>query len=156
PGGFIQPQKDGNTVLVVQAGPQTVPVPVVVEKFGQPHPVSFRRDFVPALNVAGCKMGAWPRIPPGPGDLKPSPRGHDPAADFVELTREAQGRRTIRLDPDASLILQKGLGRVAHEGGPRLLSPNPIPARTIRDWLTEGLRDDPDKLPALQRIEVLP
>src|SRR5439155_24353116 len=83
-------------------------------------------------------------------------RGYNPGADYLELTHEALGRRTNRLHPDASLILQKGLGLVPHEGGPRLVSVNPVPAQTIRAWLAEGLRDDPADLPALQRIEVLP
>jgi hypothetical protein len=65
------------------------------------------------------------------------------------------GRRTDRLDPDASMIMQKPLGRIPHEGGMRFQASS-IPARVIRSWIAEGLRDDPADLPALQTIEVLP
>jgi hypothetical protein len=44
---------------------------------------------------------------------------------------------------------------VPHEGGQRF-GPDSIPARTLRAWLAEGLRDDPADLPAVTRIEVLP
>ena len=54
-----------------------------------------------------------------------------------------------------SLILQKALGRVPHEGGQRY-QPTSIPAQTVHAWLAQGLRDDPPNLPALQRIEILP
>lgn len=156
PGGSLHPRKDGRTTLVVLAGPLTARVPVVVTGLNGPQPVSFRHEFIAALNVAGCNAGACHGIPSGRGGFKLSLRGYNPAADYVELTHEALGRRTNRLYPDASLILQKGLGLVPHEGGPRLVSINPVPAQTIRTWLTEGLQDDPAGLPALERIEVVP
>jgi len=156
PGGFLQPGKNGQTTLVVKAGPCTIRIPVVVENFDKPQPISFRHEFIGALNVAGCNQGACHGLPSGRGGFKLSLRGYDPAADYLELTREVFGRRTNRLDADASLIMQKGMGRVPHEGGPRLVSINPLPARTIRSWLAEGLHNDPDNLPALQRITVLP
>jgi hypothetical protein len=154
--GFLQPLKDGSTALVVQAGAQSVRVPLTVKDFDKPSPISFRNQVIAALNVAGCNAGACHGIPSGRGGFKLSLRGHDPAADFPELTRDALGRRTNRLDPEASLILQKGLGRVAHEGGPRLVSTNPVPLQTIRTWLAEGLQNDPPNLPNLQKIEILP
>ncbi len=154
--GFLQPQAAGETVLVIEAGGQTARVPVAVTDFDKPQPVSFRHDFIAAVNVAGCNAGACHGIPSGRGGFKLSLRGYDPAADFLELTHSASGRRTNRFDADASLILKKGLGLVAHAGGPRLLSVNPIPQQIFRAWLTEGLRDDPANLPELVKIEVEP
>ena len=156
PGAFLQPQKDGRTTLIVQAGPRTARIPVVVTDVDKPQPISFRHQFVAALNVAGCNQGACHGSPNGRGGFRLSLRGYNPAADYLELTHEALGRRTNRFHADASLILQKGLGQIPHEGGPRLVSLNPVPAHTIRAWLTEGLRDDPANLPALLKIEVLP
>jgi hypothetical protein len=155
-GGLIQPAKEGSTTLLVQAGSLSARVPVAVRDFDKPSPISFRNQFIAALNVAGCNAGACHGIPSGRGGFRLSLRGYDPAADYVELTREALGRRTDRLHPDASLILQKGLGQIPHEGGPRLVSRNPVPAQTIRAWLTEGLHNDAANLPALQKIEILP
>jgi len=155
-GGFLQPQAAGETALVVEAGQQAARVPVVVTDVDQPQPVSFRRDFIAAINVAGCNAGACHGIPSGRGGFKLSLRGYDPATDFLELTHSALGRRTNRFDPEASLILKKGIGLVAHAGGPRLLSTNPVPQEIFRAWLTEGLRDDPADLPELVKIEVEP
>src|SRR5207244_9576453 len=59
------------------------------------------------------------------------------------------------LEPEASLIFQKALGRVPHEGGQRF-QPTSTPAQLMRAWLAEGVRDDPADLPPLQAIEVLP
>lgn len=155
-GGLVEPRKNGRGTLVIKSGPQTVRVPIVVESLDKPQPVSFRQEFIASLNVAGCNMGACHGLPSGRGGFKLSLRGFDPAADYLELTREVFGRRTNPLDPEASLIIQKGTNRVPHEGGPRLLSPNAIPAQMIRAWLAAGLRDDRDNLPALQKVTVLP
>lgn len=155
-GGLVQPRKNGQTTLIVQAAKVTARVPVTVSDMDKPQPVSFRREFIGALNTAGCNAGACHGIPSGRGGFKLSLRGYNPAADYFDLTHDALGRRTNPLNPDASLILQKGLGLVAHEGGPKLASVNPIPAQTIRTWLAEGLRDDPADLPALQKLEILP
>jgi hypothetical protein len=155
-GGFVEPRKNGSTTLVIQAGSRTARVPVVVENAAKPQPVSFRHEFIGALNVAGCNQGACHGLPSGRGGFKLSLRGYDPAADYLQLTRDVFGRRTDQLDPDASLIMQKGLGRIPHEGGPRWRSPNTIPEQLVRRWLAEGLHDDPDNLPALQKVTVLP
>lgn len=153
--GFLQPKKDGTTNLVITVGPQATKAAVVVKDLEKPAPVSFRRDFVAALNVGGCNMGACHGTPSGKGGFKLSLRGYDPAADYLQLTRDVLGRRTDRLDPDSSLVLQKGLAKVSHEGGERFKATT-IPAQTIRAWIAEGLNDDPADLPELKKIEVLP
>ncbi len=154
-GGFLTAKKDGTTNLVIKAGPQTTKSAVVVKDFGKADPISFRRHFIAALNVGGCNMGACHGTPSGKGGFRLSLRGYDPAADYIQLTRDVLGRRTDRLDPDASLILQKALAKVPHEGGERFKI-NTVPAQTIRAWVAEGLQDDPVDLPALKNIEVLP
>lgn len=154
-GGFAQPLKDGSTVLVAQAGSNTARVSVVVENFDAPLPVSFRHDVVAALGVSGCNQGACHGIPSGRGGFKLSLRGYDPATDYVELTHSAQGRRTDRLDAQASLIYQKGLGRVPHQGGKRFVSDS-VAGRTILTWLQQGLPNDSAGLPELKEIEIVP
>lgn len=154
-GAFVQPRKNGSTTLVVRAGSQTVTVPVVVENCDEPQPVSFRHEFIAALNVAGCNQGACHGIPSGRGGFKLSLRGHDPAADFVELTRGAMGRRTDRFDAAESLIYKKGLGRVPHQGGKRFEADS-VAGRTILEWLQQGLPDDRADLPAFKSLEIVP
>jgi Protein of unknown function (DUF1549)/Protein of unknown function (DUF1553) len=153
--GFIRGGKNGSTQLVIQAGSQTAKVPVTVQQFDQPRPVSFRHDVVAALNVGGCNAGACHGTPSGKNGFRLSLRGGDPAQDYVQLTRDVLGRRTDRLDPFASLMLQKALGRVPHEGGARF-GPDSIAAEMIAAWLRDGLNDDPAELPAVKKIDVLP
>ncbi len=154
-GGFIEPRKNGRTTLVVQAGSLTTRIPVIVESFDQPQPVTFRHDLIAALNVAGCNQGACHGIPSGRGGFKLSLRGYDPATDFLELTHGAQGRRTDRLNAEASLIYKKGLGRVPHQGGKRF-EVDSVAARTMLAWLKQEMPDDPADLPTLKYLEIVP
>jgi hypothetical protein len=154
--GFLQAKNNGKTTLIINVGELTTQVPVTVSDFGKPQPVSFRHDFIAALNVAGCNAGSCHGIPSGRGGFKLSLRGYLPATDYLELTHSAFGRRTNQFNPDASLIMKKGMGIVSHEGGPRLLSANKVPQEMIRTWLKEGLRNDATDLPALEKIEVFP
>ncbi|HEV3261558.1 MAG TPA: DUF1549 domain-containing protein, partial [Gemmataceae bacterium] len=153
--GFLVPKKDGATALVVRAGGQTARVLLVVKDYARPRPVSFRHELIGALNVGGCNAGACHGTPSGKNGFRLSLRGYDPGADYLQLTRDVLGRRTDRLHPEASLILQKALARVPHQGGKRFL-PQSLPAQVMRGWITEGLHDDPPTLPALQGIDVLP
>ena len=103
-------------------------------------------EVIASLNVGGCNAGACHGTPSGKGGFKLSLRGYDPSADFVQLTRDVLGRRTDSLDPEASLVMQKALGKIPHEGGQRFKADS-IPAHMMRTWLNEGLRDDPADLP---------
>lgn len=152
---FLTARKSGMTALLIDAGGLSVRVPLQVKDFERPQPVSFRHQVIAALNVGGCNQGACHGTPSGKNGFKLSLRGYDPPADFLQLTRDVLGRRTDKLNPMASLIVQKALGRVPHEGGARFAADS-VPAQMISSWLSEGLQDDPAKLPTLQRIEVLP
>jgi Protein of unknown function (DUF1553)/Protein of unknown function (DUF1549) len=154
-GGFVEPRQNGTGALVVKAGAQTARVPVTVKEFDRPRPVSFRHEVIGAFNVGGCNAGACHGTPSGKNGFRLSLRGYDPAADYTQLTRDVFGRRTDRLDPEESLIYQKALGRVPHEGGQRF-APSSLPASMMRDWLAQGLRDDPASLPSLTTLDVLP
>jgi hypothetical protein len=154
-GGFVWPQHNGTGAIVVKAGGLSAKIPLTVRNLDQPRPVSFRHDMIAAMNVGGCNMGACHGTPSGKNGFRLSLRGYDPAADYLQLTHDVQGRRTDRLDPMASLILQKPLGRVPHEGGLRFAGDS-IPAQIFKAWIEEGLRDDSPDLPQLQRIEIVP
>jgi hypothetical protein len=154
-GLFLRPAKNGTAALVIAAGGKEVRVPVTVAGMDTPSPVSFRRDVVAAMNVGGCNMGACHGTPSGKNGFKLSLRGFDPAADFLQLTRDQFGRRTDKHDPASSLMLLKAVGRVPHEGGQRFAATS-VPGEMITAWLTEGLRDDPADLPALKKAEVTP
>jgi hypothetical protein len=152
---FVTPKKNGSTAIVVKAAGKSVRIPVMVKDLDKQQATSFRNEVIAALNVGGCNAGACHGTPSGKNGFKLSLRGFDPAADYVQLTRDVLGRRTDRQQPDASLILQKALGRVPHEGGQRYL-PGSVPERAIHDWLAEGLRDDAPATATLKGIEILP
>jgi hypothetical protein len=154
-GGYLVPRKNGVATLAVQAGGLVAHVPAAVKDFDRPQPVSFRNELVAALNVGGCNAGACHGTPSGKNGFKLSLRGFDPAADYLQLTRDVLGRRTDRQRPRDSLIYQKALGLVPHEGGQRYIARS-VPAEAMRLWLAEGLQDDPANLPALRGIRVLP
>jgi hypothetical protein len=154
-GLFVRPKANGTATIIITANQKEVRVPVTVTGMDQPAPVSFRRDVIAALNVGGCNMGACHGTPSGKNGFKLSLRGFDPAADFIQLTREQFGRRTDKHNPDASLLLLKGVGRVPHEGGQRF-SASSLPAEMIIAWMREGLRDDAPNLPPVTKVEVTP
>ena len=154
-GLFLRGKRDGTATLTVTAGGQSAQVAVTVTGHAGPAPVSFRHDVIAALNVGGCNMGACHGTPSGKNGFKLSLRGADPAADYLQLTRDQFGRRTDAHDPLASLLMLKGLGRVPHEGGARLATGS-VPGERLAAWLAEGLRDDPPNLPAVRGITVLP
>jgi hypothetical protein len=154
-GLFLRPRCNGKAQLRISVGQRELMLPVEVAAFEQPHPVSFQHEMIAALTVAGCNQGACHGTPSGKNGFRLSLRGYDPQADYLQLTHDVSGRRTDRLEPSDSLILQKALGRVPHEGGMRFAASS-VTAEVFSNWLREGLRDDPPKLPALTALEVLP
>ena len=152
---FLRGLEDGTSDLTVTVGPVTATIPVVVKNMTAEQPVSFRRDVIASLNVGGCNAGACHGTPSGKNGFRLSLRGFDPDTDFIQLTREQFGRRTAAQNPDAALILLKGLGRVPHEGGSRFAGSS-YPGEMLTSWLAEGLRDDPADLAEVVKLEVLP
>ena len=152
---FLRPKKNGTATLVVAAGGKEARVPITVADMDEPHPVSFRRDVIPALNVGGCNAGACHGTPSGKNGFKLSLRGFDPPADFLQLTRDQFGRRTGKHDPEQSLMLLKAVGRVPHEGGQRYGATS-LPAEMMIAWLADGLKDDAPTLAPFKKVEVLP
>ena len=139
--GRVTPVGDGTAVISVRNS-LSATAAVTVEGMKTAHPVSFRRDVIPALSQAGCNTGACHGTPTGKGGFRLSLRGYLPDQDFAILTREGGSRRIDRLAADTSLILRKPLGQVPHEGGLRLAA-NSKSYELIHDWIQEGASDDP-------------
>ena len=151
----LSPKKNGTTNLVVKAGTHVVKVPITVQNFEKAQPISFRNEVIAALNVGGCNAGACHGTPSGKNGFKLSLRGYDPSSDYIQLTHDVLGRRTDRLNPLQSLMMQKALGRVAHEGSIRFALDS-LPAQTMLTWISEGMNDDVPTLPPVTKVEVLP
>jgi hypothetical protein len=118
-------------------------------------PVSYRNDVMAILSRAGCNQGTCHGNLNGKGGFKLSLRGQDPDRDWLSLTREQQGRRANRLDPDQSLILQKATGQVPHEGGVRFALRSAEYAM-LRQWIADGLADDVKSSLKLAKLAVVP
>src|SRR5947209_5401697 len=100
-------------------------------------PVRFNIEVMAVLSKAGCNQGACHGNLNGKGGFKLSLRGEDPAWDYGVLTRDGFGRRTDRLRPADSLILQKATAAVPHEGGRRFETGSPE-YRILHDWIATG------------------
>ncbi len=118
-------------------------------------PVSFRNEVMAVLSRGGCNQGACHGNQNGKNGFKLSLRGEDPAFDLAALTRDTLGRRTDRLNPDASLLLSKAVGAVPHEGGKRF-DRNSLEYSILRRWIAGGLQPDPATAARLRRLEVTP
>jgi hypothetical protein len=151
--GYLVPLHDGTTTLTIEAGGKSVEVPVTVKNAARAEPISFRREIIGVLSVAGCNDIRCHGAPSGKAGFRLSLWASDPAADHLQLTRDVLGRRADPLHPDASLLLQKPLGLVNHEGGQRFQTSS-REARLLRDWLSEGAGDD--RASAVKHIEVTP
>jgi hypothetical protein len=79
-------------------------------------------------------------------------RGFDPDMDFTLLVKELGGRRIDRVVPENSLILQKGSGRVQHQGGARFKPGEPA-YDTILRWIAAGATDSLAK--PITKLQVL-
>lgn len=153
--GMVRGIANGAGTLQINVGNQTASVPLTVDKVTDFVPVSFNNDVIAGLNVGGCNMGACHGTPSGKNGFRLSLRGFDPALDFQQLTRDVWGRRTDKQNPMASLLLQKGLGRVPHEGGARF-GADTVAVEMIATWMAQGLKADAPSTPTLKKVEVLP
>ena len=138
--------------FAVLAGAYTQSVVIASEPAAAP---SFRRDVMAVLSRAGCNQGTCHGNANGKGGLKLSLRGQDPDADYFTLTRRSASRRVTPLDPDGSLLLQKPLMLVPHEGG-RRFSATSRECDILRRWITAGASRDSDSAAHLVTLKVSP
>lgn len=116
-------------------------------------PPSFRVEVMAVLSKAGCNLGTCHGNQNGKGGLKLSLRGQDPTADYAALVRDSGGRRIDRFEPAQSLLLQKPLAALPHQGGRRFHRESPEFA-VLSAWIASGATDSSG--PDLQSIQVQP
>jgi len=153
--GTVVPTGNGQTVIEVSAAGQTKSVPVVVEKFDEPHAWSFRNQVQSILSKTGCNSGACHGAVAGKNGFKLSLRGYDPEADFHALTRQARGRRIVPHDPGRSLVLTKPTGAIPHKGGLRFTETS-AEYRVLAEWIAQGQPGPADGDPRITKLELLP
>ncbi|MCA9231454.1 MAG: DUF1553 domain-containing protein [Planctomycetales bacterium] len=151
----IWPAGNGSAEVSVLIADQQVIVPVSVEQFDQPSPISFRTETVAALTRQGCNSGGCHGSPSGKGGFLLSLEAYDNAMDEQSLTRGAQGRRTNRIEPDQSLLLLKPTMTVEHGGGLKL-NKNDYSYEVLRQWIAEGISVDSVEGKRCVELELLP
>ncbi len=99
--------------------------------------VDFDTEIMPIFTRGGCNAGACHGAAIGRGGFHLSLLGGDPERDYQTIVHEFEGRRVDLARPEASLILAKPTGKIAHEGGIRLNSSGEASER-LRTWLRAG------------------
>lgn len=152
--GIVTPVGDGTATISATTSSGKATATITVANFAAPPAIDYRTDVMAALSRAGCSQGACHGSPQGKGGFRLSLRGFDPAGDLQTLVREGSSRRTNPFEPDQSLILRKGSGRMPHQGGVRF-QPTDTAYRVLRDWIAAGC---PDSIAPRQLVslEVLP
>ncbi|MGV3661332.1 MAG: DUF1553 domain-containing protein [Prosthecobacter sp.] len=120
-----------------------------------PPALSYTRDILPILTKAGCNLGSCHAKSSGQAGFRLSIFAFDPKGDHAEVVSDARGRRVFPALPEDSLILQKATVHIAHEGGQRF-EPDSAWAKTIADWIRQGMPYEIEKQPALTSIAVTP
>lgn len=149
----VQGQTVAPPGLVAAAGTDTVQDSVVV-RYASPEAAveepDFQKHVVPLLGKLGCNGRACHGSFQGRGGFRLSLFGYDFGLDHDELHG--------RLDPETpsdSLILQKPLMQVQHEGGQRLKEGSWEHHMLLR-WVQAGAEGRMDPPPTLQKLEVTP
>ncbi len=117
--------------------------------------LSFTQDILPVLSKAGCNLGSCHSKASGQAGFKFSIFAFDPKSDYAEIVTDSRGRRVFPALPEDSLLLQKATVRVQHEGGQRF-EPDSESAKTIAEWIRQGMPYETPDQPALTGIEVAP
>lgn len=136
--GVVSGVQAGDGTVSVEAGGQKASLPVKVTGVAT-RPVGFVRDIEPILSKAGCSAGPCHGSAKGKNGFKLSLRGYDPEYDYQALINDLGGRRLNRVRVDESLMLQKPLGDVPHEGR-QAIRPGSASHMLLRQWIAEGAR----------------
>lgn len=139
PTGIVVPNGYGTAQIIVRYAGHEAQAEVQVRGIAEADPIDFGTEVIASLSRAGCNSGACHGSPKGKDGFRLSLRGFDPAVDYASLTRDAFGRRTDPLSPDDSLVLNKGLARIAHKGGVRFRTTDPT-YQVLRTWIAQGCR----------------
>ena len=152
---FLLPSSNGSGNVKFSFGGQSQSVPVVVKNVDANPAIEFRNEVMQVLTKAGCNTGKCHGSASGKDGFRLSLFGYDPEGDHYRLTRELSGRRISLAEPERSLLMQKALGEVPHTGG-QCIETESESYDLLRQWIREGAKTDPKKVPLPIGIEVFP
>jgi len=118
-------------------------------------PVSFNNEVVPILTRYGCNQGSCHGAQYGKGGFKLSLAGFDTDLDYINIVKQARGRRITIAEPERSIVVRKAALLVPHGGGRRLEQGSPEFNILLR-WLKEGAHGPNALDPTVTRIDVTP
>ena len=105
--------------------------------------VDFERHVMGLLSKVGCNMGSCHGSFQGKNGFRLSLFGYEPAFDHAAITRDNFGRRVDVVSPENSLLLTKGSGSMAHDGGMRFGKDSWV-YNVLREWLRTGATWTPE------------
>ncbi len=153
--GWVHPVASGKTIVTIKAAGKSVSLPVSVDLKPATKPISFRHDVMPVFSKGGCNSGACHGYSLGKNGFKLSLRGGNDVADYDSLTQEFLGRRINRHRPEASLLILKASGGVAHRGGARMEAGDVL-HETLVNWIRDGAPSDLADTLRLVSVKVFP
>jgi hypothetical protein len=129
----------GQTVLVgiLVASSQARADGIELPGGGKVGKVDFERHIMGLFGRMGCNSGSCHGSFQGKGGFRLSLFGYEPEKDFRAITRDLQGRRVDRNDPDNSLLLLKATGVVEH-AGQRRFGKGTWAYQLFRAWIVQG------------------
>jgi hypothetical protein len=142
----------GNTSLHADE-PATTVVPSVAQRFAAAEVAEvpdFQKHIVPLLGKLGCNGRACHGSFQGRGGFRLSLFGYDFATDHAELYGRVDTETAAQ-----SLILQKGLMEIQHEGGQRL-KPGSWEHHLMQRWVQAGAPPRIQDPPTLVKLDVTP
>lgn len=146
---------DGAGEIQVSCGGQIAAVPVTTSNTVNSRVPSFRQDIEPILTKAGCNSGGCHGKLIGQNGFRLSLRGFAPEWDHDWLANEVNGRRINIAFPGQSLLVQKPVGDVVHEGGTKFRADSRF-YQTLIDWIAARapgpIAEEADAI----RLEVFP
>ena len=162
PGELTAHRGNGSNTVTLSFGKLSALLPVLVQGPGKnpkepwrPQPASFTRDVLPQLARAGCASGGCHSKPDGQNGFKLSVFSYDPKSDHAEIVADVRGRRLFPAAPEQSLLLQKPLLGIPHEGGRRIEAGSTAHTTLLR-WIRDGAPFALTNEPALTTVEVFP
>jgi hypothetical protein len=129
-------------VLALLSAPSSLRADVTMPGGVTVKQVDFERHVMGLLGRFGCASGSCHGSFQGKGGLQLSLFGYDPALDYQNLVRAANGRRLDLTNPDRSLLLLKATAQVPHEGKTRF-GKDTWAYALLRAWIVQGAQRTP-------------
>ncbi|HZZ77796.1 MAG TPA: DUF1549 domain-containing protein [Gemmataceae bacterium] len=153
--GRIIPLANGSSELTIRYGDKVAKLTLKTEACDIDLPINFGNQIVPIFTKLGCNGGGCHGKSGGQNGFALSLLGFVPELDYQTLVKENRGRRLFPAAPDASLLLTKATGIMAHAGGKRM-EVGSDEYKLIRRWIASGMPFGNEKDPTVTKITVSP